>query len=166
MTRRQPETSEPVKRRNKAAHPQPAGHVLLPVAAIGALSLGLAAGLELFGILSRVNDGIARIVSRGGAETFPKQLPGWSVWLAAALLVFGLAAAILNTPGPGRRVILWLSAIVLVAAWAPVLSLAAHAPEIGAPWIATLWAGVCAMVYTARHRMPCDETLPHRHDSR
>jgi hypothetical protein len=160
MTRRQPETSENVKRRNKPAQTHPAGSVLLPAAAIGILSLGLAAGLELLGVLARVNAGIARIVSRGGAEKFPQQLPDWGVWLTAALLAFGLAAAILGTPGAFRRVILWLSAVVLVAAWAPVLSLAAHAPEIAAPWIATLWSGVCAIVYTARHRMPCDGPFP------
>lgn len=160
MTRRQPETLENVKRRNKATHSKPAGSVLLPAAAIGCLSLGLAAGLELLGLLVRVNDGIARIVSRGGAEKFPKQLPDGGVWLTAAFLAFGLAAAMLGTPGPVRRVMLWLSAVVLVGAWAPVLSLAAHGPEIGAPWIATLWSGFCALVYSAHHRLPCDGPFP------
>jgi len=156
MTHRPTEPTANVKRRNKAAAPHPAGHVLRPAAAIGVLSLGLASGLELLGVLARVNDGIARIVSRGGAEKFPRHLPDGSVWLAAALFSFGLAAAMLGTPGPLRRVALWLSAVVLAAAWAPVLSLAAHAPEIAAPWIATFWSGVCAMVYTSRHRMPVD----------
>lgn len=146
--------------RPKNSHPHPAGHVLLPAAAIGGLSIVLAAGLELLGVLVRVNAGIARIVSRGGAETFPKQLPAWCLWLAAVVFAFGLAAAILGTSGHGRRVILWLSAVMLVAAWAPVLSLAAHAPDIAAPWIATVWSGVCALVYAARHRMPCDESPP------
>jgi hypothetical protein len=148
----------PAVHRSKIHHPHPAGHVPLPALAIGGLSMALAAGMEWLGILPRVNAGIARIVSRGGAETFPKQLPDWALWLAAAAFAFGLAAAILGTPGPGRRVILWLSAVILVAAWAPVLSLAAHAPDIAAPWIATVWSGVCALVYTSRHRMPCDET--------
>jgi hypothetical protein len=120
------------------------------------LSLGLAAGLELLHMLERANEGIARIVAHGSADNFPKQLPTWSVWLAAALLAFGLAAAMLGTAGVVRRFILWLGAVVLVAAWAPVLSLAAHAPEIAAPWIATLWAGVCTLVYTSHHRMPAD----------
>jgi fatty acid desaturase len=158
MTHRHTEHPENAQRRNKAARPHPAGHLLLPVAAIGILSLGLAAGLELLGLLARVNEGIARIVSRGGAEKFPKHLPDECVWLSAAVLAGGLAAAILGTPGPFRRVALWLSAVVLVAAWAPVLSLAAHAPDIAAPWIATLWSGVCAIIYTARHRMPVDGT--------
>jgi hypothetical protein len=143
--------------RHKSPHPQPAGHLLLPTAAIGGMSLALAAGLNLLGMLAQVNAGIAHIVSRGGAENFPKQLPAWCVWLAAALFAFALAAAILGTPGPVRRVLLWFSAVIVVAAWAPVLSLAAHAPEIAAPWIATVWSGVCALVYTSRHRMPVDE---------
>jgi hypothetical protein len=131
--------------------------VLFPAAAISGLSLALAVGLELAGVLANLNVGISRIVSRGGAENFPKQLPGWCPWLVAALLSFALALGILGSPGPVRRVILWLSAVVLMAAWAPVLSLAAHAPEIAGPWIATLWSGVCALVYSARHRMPVDQ---------
>jgi hypothetical protein len=129
-----------------------------PVAVIGGLSMILAAGLELLGVAGQADAGIARIVSRGGAETFPKHLPDWSVWLAAAVFAFGTAAAILGSPGSGRRVILWLSTVFLVTAWAPVLGLAARAPDIAAPWIATVWSGVCALVYTSRHRMPCDET--------
>ncbi len=143
----------------KPQHPHPAGHVLVPAAAIGGLSLVLAAGLEMLGILRRANSGIARLVSRDGMEKFPSHLPDLVVWLAAALFAFGLAAAVLATPGTWRRVVLWITASVLVAAWAPVLSLAAHAPEIAAPWIATLWSGVCAIVYSSNHRMPADE--PH-----
>jgi hypothetical protein len=141
----------------KTHHPRPDGHVLVPAAAIGGLSVVLAAGLELLGILDRVDSSIARLVSREGMEKFSKQLPDWSIWLATAILAFGLTAAILATPGTWRRLILWLTTIVLVAAWAPVLSLASHAPDVAAPWIATLWSGVCAMVYTANHRMHADE---------
>ena len=124
------------------------------------MSLVLAAGLDLLGVLTQVNAGIARIVSRGGAEMFPKQVPAWCLWLAAALFSFALAAAILGTPGPIRRVILWLSAVILMAAWAPVLSLAAHVPEIAGPWIATVWSGVCALVYSSLHRMSADDVSP------
>lgn len=143
--------------RRKTPQTHPAGHVLLPTAAICGMSLALVAGLELSGVLVQVNAGIARIVSRGGAETFPKQVPGWCIWLAAGLFSVALAAAILGSPGSVRRVILWLSAVILVSAWAPVLSLAAHAPDIAGPWTATFWSGVCALVYTSRHRMPSDE---------
>lgn len=134
----------------------------VPACAIGGLSVLLAVGMEALGVHRRMNAVIAELVSRGGRETFSNHLPDWSVWLAAILFAFGLAFAMLATPGHWRRVLLWISAVVLVSAWAPVLSLASHAPEISAPWIATVWAGVCAVVYTTHHRMACDEPpAPH-----
>ncbi len=145
--------------RHHPTRPHPVGHLLLPTAAIGGMSLVLAAGLDLLGVLTQVNVGIARIVSRGGAETFPKHLPAWCLWLAAGIFSFALAAAILGTLGAFRRVFLWFSAVIVLAAWAPVLSLAAHAPEIAGPWIATVWSGVCALVYSIRQRMPANENF-------
>ena len=147
----------PVQRNGKRPHVHPVGHVRLAVVLIGAMSLALAAGLEMIGALARFNAIAAKLASRGGAESFPKELPGWLVWIAAALAAFGMAAAVLQTPGMPRRVLLWLTAIMLVAAWAPVLGLAARHPDIAAPWIATVWSGVCAMFYASRHRLPCDE---------
>lgn len=138
---------------------QPVGHVRVPAAMIGGLSMILAGGLEWLGLLSRMNAAITRLVSRDDAEHFPKHLPEWCVWLMAGVFAFGLACAILGTRGHGRRAILCITAVILVAAWAPVLSLASHAPDIGAPWIATLWSGICSMVYAANHRMACD--APH-----
>jgi hypothetical protein len=146
--------------RAMTSHHRPEGHVLLPAAAIGALSILLAAGLELLGLVDRMNAGIAGLVSRNGAEKFPKHLPFWCIWLAAVVFAFGLALAILGTPGFGRRGVLWISALFVITGWAPVLSLAAHAPEIAAPWIATMWSGVCALVYACSHRMAGDQSPP------
>jgi hypothetical protein len=135
---------------------RPSGHVAAPTTAIAGLSLALAAGLALLGVLPRVDAAIATLVSRGGAESFPNQLPPWLPWLAAAILAPALTAAILATPALWRRALLWLATVILVSTWAPVLSLAAYSPSIAAPWITTFWAGICAIVYSANHQMPCD----------
>ena len=135
---------------------RPATHGLLPALAIGALSVVLAAGLAGFGILGRINTALGNALTHGQTDGFPKSLAGWQIWLATAAFAFGLAFAILHVPGTWRRVMLWLTAVVVTSAWAPVLVLAARAPEIGAPWIATVWSGVCALVYAANHRMACD----------
>ena len=142
---------------SKNSHPRPVGHVRVPAAAIGSLSILLAAGLSVLGILDRVNGMIAKGLLAGKAAAFPKALPEWSVWLAAGLFAFGLSFAILSVPGTWRRCMLWITAVVLVAGWAPVLSLAARAPDIAAPFIATVWSGVCALVYAGNHRMACDK---------
>ena len=110
-----------------------AGHVLVPGAAIGSMSLILAAGLDLLGFLEHADRVIAGFVSRNGAEKFSKELPEAVIWIAAWVFAFGVA-------------------------WAPVLSLAAHRPDVAAPFIATLWSGLCAMFYTFNHRMPGDES--------
>lgn len=142
----------------KSSHPQPAGHVLVPAAAIGSLSIVLVTGLSMLGILGRVNLLIANSVSHGTAVVFPKALPAWVPWLVSVVLAFALAFAILSVPGTWRRFGLWITTVVLIAGWAPVLGLAAHFPAIGGPLVAVLWAGVCAMVYAGNHRMPVDET--------
>jgi hypothetical protein len=132
--------------------------VRVPAAAIGSLSILLAVGLSVLGIVDRVNGLIPKAIMPGKAAGFPKVLPEWSVWLAAVVLAFGLAFAILSVPGTWRRLVLWITTAVLVACWAPVLGLAARAPDIAAPFIATLWSGVCALVYAGNHRMACDTT--------
>ncbi len=134
--------------------------MLVPAAAIGSLSILLAAGLSMLGVLRRVNLMVSHLVAQGREASFPKVLPEWAVWLAALGFAFGLSFAILSVPGTWRRLVLWLTAMVLVAGWAPVLGLAARAPDIGAPFIAVLWSGVCALVYATKHRMAVDEIPP------
>ena len=135
---------------------RPTGHVWVPSATIAGLSMVLAGGLQLLGWLQRLNAEIARLVAPASNDFFPKALPAWAFWLAAVGFALGLALAILGSAGHARRAILWISTLVMVTAWAPVLGLAARAPDIAAPWIATLWSGACAMVYASHHRMACD----------
>jgi len=137
------------------------GHVPATAAFIGSLALVLAAGLGALRLTDQADAAIAALLSQvlqhEGSAAFPKALPPWVLWLGTALLAYGLALAMLGVPGTWRRLVLWLTAMILVAAWAPVLGLAAHAPEIAAPLVATLWSGACSLVYTHSHRMPCDE---------
>ena len=146
-----------MKRNSPRTHAQPAGHVWQAAATIGTMSLMLAVGLELTGGLARLNELAARFVAVGGIESFPKRLPDWSIWLVAVLAAFGVAAALLLTAGGGRRILLWCTAVLLMAAWAPILGLAAHFPAVAAPWVAVVWSGACVLFYASRHTMPCDE---------
>ena len=145
-------------KRDKQYDARRTGHVLVPGAAIGSMSLILAAGLELLGFIEHANCMIAGFVSRNGAEKFSKQLPDAAIWIAAWIFAFGLAWAVLAVPGHARRWLLWIATLFMVLAWAPVLSLAAHRPDVAAPFIATFWSGLCAMFYATNHRMPGDES--------
>jgi hypothetical protein len=137
---------------------QSEGHVLMPAAAIGSLALLLAVGLTLLRIIERANAWIAGLVSSGGVEAPTKSLPPPAIWAGAAIGAVGLSLAILAVPGNWRRLVLWISALAVIAGWAPVLVLASRQPEIAAPLVATFWAGLCAYVYASRHHMAVDGT--------
>lgn len=143
--------------KGKTNKPRPEGHVLVPATAIGSLSILLVTGLAMLGMLDRVNWLISKIVGSGKGGVFPKDLPDGLIWLGAVAFAFGVPFSILQVPGTWRRLMIWLTALVVVSGWAPVLGLAARSPDIAAPWIATLWAGICALVYAGNHRMACDE---------
>lgn len=140
----------------KTNHVRHTGHVIGAALTIGSMSILLVAGLALLGILDRLDDSVARMAGENGGGSFPKSLPIWCVWLFTLFVSYAVPFAILEAPGTWRRFMLWFTALVLVTGWAPVLVLAAHAPDIAAPWIATLWSGVCALVYAGNHRMPAD----------
>ena len=136
-------------------HPRPPGHVLVPAATIGALSIMLAVGLHALGILDHLNESILKCLSEG--KDLPKSLPPWAIWLAAVSCAFGISYSILSVPSTWRRMMLWTTTMVLVMGWGPVLALAARKPEIAAVVIAGAWSGVCALVYSGRHQMACDQ---------
>ena len=136
-----------------SSSPHGSGHV--PAVAIGALSMVLAIGLNSLGILDRINQAVSNWFSAAGVVS--KSLPVWAVWLAALACAFGISFSLLNVNGTWRQVVLWCTSIVLVIGWAPVLVLAAHAPDIAAPLIAVVWSGICAFVHASRHQQPAAE---------
>jgi hypothetical protein len=143
--------------------------VPIAVAVSGGLGVVMAAGLHLLGIADRLDGALAlwlgEAVGQAGA-VFPKAVPAWLRWVVTGALAFGLAAAMLTVPGTWRRLVLWTTALVLTLAWAPVLTLAAHAPQVTAAVAAVLWVGVCAAFYARTHILPCEPSNPPRRGAR
>ena len=135
---------------------KPLRHALASAAFIGSLALALAAGLCALGLTNKADAAIASFLGRtlqaDVAAAFPKVLPSWGLWLGTAVIAYGLALAMLGVAGTWRPLVLWITTLGLVAAWAPVLGLAARAPEIAAPLVAAVWSGACVLVYTHSHR--------------
>lgn len=142
--------------------------MLFPAAVIALMAILLIAGLGGLGITTRVNGVIGNWVAQGnGVNSWPQALPDWVVGLATVAFAFGISWAILRVEGGWRRLLLWITAMVLLAGWAPVLALAAYAPDIGGPFIAVLWSGICALVYAQNHQMvPGGSSLTESHEAR
>jgi len=147
-------------------HPEklPRGVVSGPIAAIGSLAFLLSVGLGILGVIDGMNADTARWVASWGLAGAARPVAAWVVWLFSAALAYGISAALLVTPGLGRRLMIWFTTLVLLICWVPVLALAAWDFPVFAPLIAAIWSGASSLVYTLRHQMPCDvqkHTRPH-----
>ena len=141
----------------------PQGHVLTTAALIGSLAMVLAAGLNALGLVARTDAliaaGLRTALQAPSLTEFSKTLPDWGLWGGTAVVAYGLTFAMLAVPGSWRRAVLWVSLLLLVAGWAPVLVLASHAPNISAPLIAGLWSGLCSWIYARSRQLPCERVL-------
>lgn len=132
----------------------------MPVIATGSLGMVVAFGLDSMRMLDGIDRHILQWVRNAGVDGFDNRLPGWVLWSTTAVIAYGLALIILEVPGLWRRLLLWVSTLVMVLAWAPVLGLAAHQPSIAGPLVASIWSGICALIYAHQHRMAVDESSP------
>ena len=131
-------------------------HIGLAVLAAGAMALALAGGLLFLGLTARLDAALGHFFSPKGIGKPSLEADPVLLWLATAALAFALPAVILNIPGLWRRIVVWAGTFFLTLAWAPVMILAAHKPQIGVALVAVLWSGFCAMFYTMNHVLPVD----------
>lgn len=117
---------------------------------IGVLSMLVALGLDLLGWIAWFEDPLMAWMSAQLGEALSRQLPVSVRWAVALVLAFGLPLGILASRGVFQRISLWLSACVVIFAWAPVLSLAAYQPEVGLAGMVTFGSGAAALWLAAR----------------
>jgi len=139
------------------AHKHPA-HVGFATIAITLMAIGLSAGLKFLGLIDRLDAWIAAMMSKPGLSSPVHTLDPSLLWIATATLAVGLTAVMLNVSSGWRRILVWILALIITLFWVPVLLLASHKPDIGVAFIALLWAGCCALIYTMNHQMPADLT--------
>lgn len=122
--------------------------------AIGAMSLVLAAALEVMGFSNRIDGVVANWISGTGLGGEFRMLPAYAPWIWTVPLVFGLATGMLGSRLNWRRAVLWATTLVLTLGWVPVLALAGYRASITMPVIALAWCGLWSMIYATRHQEP------------
>ncbi len=150
----------------KAMQGHPA-HVELATVAIGAMAMGLAAGLELMGLADRLDAALGYVLLPKGMKPPTRDLDPLVLWLSTAFLSIAIPAVILNIAATWRRMLIWMVTFALTLLWGPVLLLSAHEPGIAIPLAAVLWSGFCAVFYAGTHKLPVegsDETHIRRND--
>jgi uncharacterized membrane protein YjjB (DUF3815 family) len=116
----------------------------------------LSVGLTLLGVVDRLNQWVFSVVIPENEVVALNFLPPWLIWLVVVLAAFAIPWTLLCVPGTWRRWVLWISSLVVIAGWIPVLVLAAYSPQVAAPFVAAVWSGLCAMIYARNHLMPCE----------
>jgi len=134
----------------------PPGHVTLPVALTGSMGMALAAGLHVFGLLRAMDRHLAGMFVEDPEALAPAISP-IALWISTAVVAYGLAFLVLEIPGNWRRIVIWISTMAVIAAWLPVAVIAHAHAAVAAPLVAAAWAGLCTIIYAARHHMEADD---------
>lgn len=133
---------------------KPSGSVGTVVLLIGTMALGLAVGLGVLGFWDGWNAWMTGLW-RGLGEGM-RDVP--TVWVMgfAVVMAYGIPGVMLLCPGMWRRWCVWGGMMLLGAGWVPVLALAAWQMPPAVPLVAGLWSGLCVMIFSAQHVLPCD----------
>ena len=120
-------------------------------AVVAALAVGLAFGMDALGVLAAFDDAVLGMFRGLGGEGGWRLFPQAASWPLLGLVCFGLAFAMIESPGGWRRLVLWVSCGGVIAAAVPLAALASRWLGPGGPMVAWLWTGVCGMIYAHRH---------------
>ncbi len=136
---------------------KPVGHIAAPLIIFAFVALLLGAVSEIFGVFRGVNEGLTRwFEGRGVKVEVVMGLPDTVGILITAAAVFGIAGAILTTPGSGRRNVLGFTALMLAFFLIPAFAVWGIFWKPGGTILAVIWSWISAAIYAQGHRMPCE----------
>ncbi len=136
---------------------KPVGHFSIPLTVFGSVSLFLGAATEAMGAFDGLTGSLRGLWESGGLEIQAEMgLPGMVGVFLAAAASFGLVAAILGTPGTGRRLILGFSALLLTFSLIPAFAVWGIFWKPFGVVLAVVWSWFSATLYARTHRMPCE----------
>lgn len=140
---------------------RPRGTVFAPSLTIAAVAVMLALVCDFTHSLEKVDVWLVRELGGNGWGMALEEMPTWCSGVMILVVSFGLACAMLASPASWRRIVLMLSAMLVLLGWVPALALAGRQIDIAAPLVAAMLSGLSALGYGARHRLPCDGAIYH-----
>lgn len=133
------------------------GHVCSPGLLCGSIGLLLALILQKFGFFEMGNSALYRLLEANLTLGVPvAALSLITLAVVAAIYSIGIAWSILDSRGAWRRVLIWMTAMILVIVTVPTLAVWSIYFSPFLVLTSVFLSSLCAMVYAARHRMSCD----------
>lgn len=123
----------------------------------GGVGLALGMAMQWLGLFKR---GDARLTSWLLESVFHGNTPEvlslpWMVFVTA-VFCFGLAYAVLDSSGMWRRLILGVTALILLLAMVPSFAVWNLYFSPFLPVVGAFWTWFCTIMYVSHHVMPCD----------
>lgn len=139
------------------SHHKPAGQIPVPLFVFGAVALLLGVMTEILGVFDRATASLRALCESGNVVlSTTAGVPDLSGILVTTCASFGLAGAVLTTPGNGRRVILGVSALTLTIAFLPAFAVWGIFWKPFGMTLAISWSWFSSFLYARTHRMPCE----------
>jgi len=139
-----------------SAQAYPSGRVASSCLLYGAVGMALALAMRLLGMFDQGDIVLKQLLSGMTSDLFLVVVSDPLLFAVAALFSFGIAFAVLDSPAPWRRMVLGLTALVVLLAMVPVCALWQIYFSPFFVVVAYFWAWFCTMMYTSQHIMPCD----------
>ena len=139
---------------------KPIGNLTFPLILFSFVSLLLGTATEVMGAFGGLNEMMRRFWSDNNLNIHAEMgLPGLTGILITAAASCGVIAAILGTPGGGRRAVLGVSALFLSLTLIPAFAVWGIFWKPFGLILAVIWSWFSATIYTQTHRMPCEGVL-------
>ncbi len=123
---------------------------------VGSFPVALAWVLKAAGFLGQAEATLSHGYTARGFGDFSGAVQPWWELLVVAGLVYALVWLLFETPGAERRVLLTLTATVMVLSMSPVLALWGIFWCPLAAVIGMAWGGFCAILWARQNPMPCE----------
>ena len=136
---------------------KPTGQVPVPLLIFGSVSLLLGMAAEVVGIFDGVTESLRGVWQSGGLTIQAEMgMPGMVGLLLGMVGTFGLAGAILGSPGAGRRMVLGFTGLFLSLSLIPAFAVWGIFWKPFGVVLAVAWSWFSAMIYAQTHQMPCE----------
>lgn len=136
-------------------YPRAHHHPLTVAAVVGSFAVAVGLVVRISGISLVLERKILAGYLELGFPVDGARQPWWAVLVLLAL-TYGIALVLLEVPGFLRRLLLYLSCLVLVVSASPVVALWGL---FWSPVVAILclsWSAACAVLWARHHPMPCE----------
>lgn len=131
------------------------------VALCAGLTLVILFGLQQAGGIEALDQRLTQAIETRLGESLDRELPELLHWSVAALIAVALPLVLLLCSRAWQCWVLWLSVVVVLAVWAPVLGLAAYRPELVLVLMAAVISGLLSLIQLAwLQRKAPDPTSP------